>query len=75
MLINVCYKLKENIVFGLSVLCDRAHISEKDEEDIIPSKSILTSEAFVIQSLTSVSPLGYSSGTSVEGLILIMQCS
>lgn len=74
MLINVCYKLKENIVFGLSVLCDRAHISEKDEEDIIPSKSILTSEAFVIQSLT-VSPLGYSSGTSVEGLILIMQCS
>lgn len=72
--INVCYKLKENVVFGLPVLCDTVHISEKDEEDIIPSKSILTSEAFVIQSLT-VSPLGYSNGTSVEGLTLIMQCS
>lgn len=72
--INVYYKSKESIVFKILVVCDTAHISEKEEEDIIPSKSVLTSEAFVIQSLT-VSPLGYSSGTSVEGLILIMQCS
>lgn len=71
---KVCYKPKENTVFELPVLYNTSHISEIDEEDIITSKSILTTKAFVIQSLT-VSPLGYSSGTSVEGLILIMQCS
>lgn len=70
--VKVCYKPKENMVFELPVLYNNA---EKDEEGIITSKCILTTEAFVIQSLQRSLPWAFQAEHPLRGFILIMQHS